>query len=102
MDALYHSRNFHIYLTLLIKLFSAPLPAITLVLCPIHSFIAKDAETIKQYAQKKICKTVYVILAQVVDEKIPPFILQMFGTDGTFKAKDVVRRWHHTKQQLER
>lgn len=70
--------------------------------CPISlSFLAKDAETIKQLVQLPKSKNVYVVMAQTLDESIPPFILQMFGTNSQFGSQDVIRRWEYTKSQLE-
>lgn len=67
------------------------------------SFIAKNAEVIRQIVNSEPCsKSVYVVLAQVLDERIPPFILQMYGTNGSFTGGDVIRRWHYTKSELER
>lgn len=39
-------------------------------------------------------------MAQALDEQVPPFILQIFGTNGKFTAHDTVRRWHHEKLEL--
>lgn len=70
--------------------------------CPIpFSFLAKDADTIKQYVQLPQSKSVYVVMAQPLDEAVPPFILQMFGTNNQFCSEDVIRRWDYTKLQLE-
>lgn len=64
------------------------------------SFLAKDVETMKQCVQLPKSKNVYVVIAQALDESIPPFILQMFGTDSKFNGQDVIRRWEYTKSQL--
>lgn len=45
---------------------------------------------------------VYVVMAQASNERVPPFILLMHGTNNKFTAGDVVRRWHFTKTELER
>lgn len=72
----------------------------------IFSFIAKDAETIKEFVQDPIknpkSKNVYVVMAQVLDERVPPFILQIFGTNSTFTACDTIHRWHYIKDELEK
>lgn len=47
-------------------------------------------------------KFVYIVMAQALDEKIPPFILQMFGTNAAFSTQDVVNRWHFTKSELQK
>ncbi|XP_031638592.1 uncharacterized protein LOC116350795 [Contarinia nasturtii] len=72
--------------------------------CPIpFSFLAKDADTIGQYITLPKSKFAYVIIAQALDETVPPFILQMFGTGvGSFKSHDVLRRWDFTIEELEK
>lgn len=72
------------------------------ILLIIFSFIAKDFQNIKRFVQEPCSKSVYVIMAQVLDERVPPFILQMFGTNGSFTGGDVIRRWHYTKDELEK
>lgn len=44
----------------------------------------------------------YIVLAQPINDNVPPFILQAFGTDNTFKSCDVFLRWKHTRDQLAR
>lgn len=41
-------------------------------------------------------------MAQALDERVPPFILQVFGTNGKFTASDTVRRWHYEKLELQK
>lgn len=69
--------------------------------CPVSfSYLAKYVETMKHYVQLSKSKSVYVVIAQALDESIPPFILQMFGTNNQFKSQDVVRRWRYTIAEL--
>lgn len=67
-----------------------------------NSFIAEDSEARKRFVQEPFSKSVYVIMAQALDERVPPFVLQIYGTNGSFTACDVIRRWHHTKAELEK
>lgn len=70
--------------------------------CPIpFTFIAKDVETMQNCVKLPQAKSVYVVMAQALDETIPPFILQMFGTNNQFNAQDVTRRWEYTKIDLQ-
>lgn len=64
------------------------------------SFSAYDAETIKQHLQHSKSTVLYLIMAQPLDETVPPFVLQMFGTDNRFRSQDVVQRWNHTITEL--
>lgn len=71
--------------------------------CPISfSFMATSADTIRQYIKEPMSKFVYIVMAQPLDEKIPPFLLQMFGTNSSFTTRDVIQRWQFTKSELER
>lgn len=45
---------------------------------------------------------VYVVMAQPIDENIPPFVLQMFGSDNRFETTQVLKRWNHIRMQLEK
>ena len=44
----------------------------------------------------------YLVMAQPLDEKVPPFVLQMYGTTNSFDTQDVIRRWDITKSMLEK
>lgn len=67
------------------------------------SFMAKSAADIKKYIQKHpTAKLVYIVLAQPLKEKVPPFILQIYGTDNSFTANNVQHRWEHTIQELKK
>lgn len=71
--------------------------------CPIpFSFLATNADTIEQYLKEPLSHSVYVVMAQPMDEKVPPFVLQMYGTTQRFNSSDVTKRWHCTKSELER
>lgn len=67
-----------------------------------NSFLAKFVEDIQKYIKKPIAVHVYVVLAQPLKENAPPFVLQTFGTDSKFTAKDVTRRWQHTIAELKK
>lgn len=67
------------------------------------TFLARNASEIQYNMDKKAKSSlVYVVLAQALVPKAPPFILQIFGTDNKFKARDVLIRWQHTEQELRR
>lgn len=72
--------------------------------CPIpFSFLATDADTMEKFTlEETMSHSVYIVMAQPLDEKVPPFVLQMYGTTQKFKATDVIKRWMHTKSELER
>lgn len=65
-------------------------------------FSATDAETIKSHLMHERSHSLYLIMAQPLDEKIPPFALQMFGTANSFDTQDVIKRWNTTKSMLEK
>lgn len=70
---------------------------VSLSFCP-HR--AKDIEDMMR--MNRLSTLVYIIVAQPVAIGAPPFILSLFGTDNTFKSKDVLFRWQHTINQLSR
>lgn len=71
--------------------------------CPrSFTYIASDAEYIKQHLMHSKSTVVYVVMAQPIDEKFPPVVLQMFGSDNKFDTTQVLKRWAHTKTQLEK
>lgn len=79
------------------------LPSDEITGCPKpFTYIASNAECIKGHLMKAKSSVVYVIMAQPVDEKVPPFVLQMFGSDNKFKTTDVLKRWKHTNAELEK
>lgn len=66
------------------------------------SFPATDAEKIQEYLKGAKSKFAYIVMAQPLDESIPPFLLQMFGTNNDFTNYDVIQRWKLIKLQLEK
>lgn len=71
--------------------------------CPMaYKYMATNAECIKQHLMHVKSSVVYVVMAQPIDEKIPPFVLQIFGSDNRFETTKVLKRWNHTKIQLEK
>lgn len=71
--------------------------------CPISfSYLAVDAETIKQYLLKDKSNLLYLVMAQPLDEKIPPFVVQIFGSANKFDTTDVVNRWNFVESELKR
>lgn len=63
-------------------------------------FDADNEDVIKEHLKKPWSSYVYLVLAQALDESIPPFVLQMFGTNNEFRSTDVVKRWSYYKQEL--
>lgn len=66
------------------------------------SFDATDVDTIKGHVKEEKSRFVNVVIAQVLDERIPPFILQIFGTNSKNTACDTVRRWIFTLSELKK
>lgn len=59
------------------------------------SFGAENAaEIIKHMSDSNLRKSslVYLVMAQPLSEKVPPFILQIYGTDNRFSKEDVAKR----------
>lgn len=67
------------------------------------SFTPQTMKEVKQQIEQNPMSThLYLVLAQPIKENVPPFILQAFGTDNTFKTNDVLKRWQQTKDELSR
>lgn len=71
--------------------------------CPMtFTYMATNSECIKQHLMHVKSSVVYVVMAQPIDENIPPFVLQMFGSDNRFETTQVLKRWNHIRMQLEK
>lgn len=65
-------------------------------------YLARNANEIQENMQRKKSTLVYIVLAQPLKKCVPPFILQVFGTDNTFTSNNVLLRWKHTINELKR
>lgn len=68
----------------------------------IMTFKAESAEKMKEYLEKPLSKLVYIVVAQPLKEGVPPFILQLYGTDNKFDRNTVSKRWEHTVHELKK
>lgn len=66
------------------------------------SHLARTTEEIQINMRKNVSNYVYVVMAQPLVANIPPLLIQMFGTDNKFKSHQVLKRWNHTVEELER
>lgn len=67
-----------------------------------YTFVPNTHQEIEQFMQESKSSLVYIVMAQPLKENVPPFILQIFGTNNTFTAQNVFQRWQHTIQELEK
>lgn len=67
-----------------------------------NSFKANSIVEIERFMKKPKSCHAYVIMAQPIVAKAPPFLLQIYGSDNKFFAKDVLNRWEFTKSELGR
>lgn len=67
-----------------------------------YSFPADSQENIEAFMKKEKSKIVYIVMAQPLKEGIPPFLLQIFGTNNKFSADSVTRRHKFTIAELKR
>lgn len=85
------------------KLVGLNLPLDVTTGMPITSkFMANSLREIEKHMQNPLSYLVYVVMAQPVMQKAPPFVLQIFGTDNKFFSADVNNRWIHTRNELEK
>lgn len=66
------------------------------------TFLARNADEIQENMRKNKATLVYLVLAQPMKKGVPPYILQLFGTDNKFKTPNVHLRWKHTIIELKR
>lgn len=66
------------------------------------SFMAKSVGDIQKFMKMATSSLVYVVMAQLLMENVPPFVLQIFGIDNKFTAQSVVKRWNHTIKELKK
>lgn len=65
-----------------------------------HSYVAQTIQDIENFMKKPTSKLVYVVMAQPAQMKSAPFVLQIFGTNNTFTAQNVLDRWNTTIHEL--
>lgn len=71
--------------------------------CPVPlSFSADDEIIIREHLKTAKTNAVYLVMAQPLDERLPPFVLQMFGTNNDFTAKNCLDRWRFMKIELQK
>lgn len=64
------------------------------------TFVPSSVNEIEKQLEYPKSTLVYIIMAQSIKENIPPFVLQIFGTDNKFLATDVMSRWKFIKAEL--
>lgn len=64
------------------------------------SFIPHTADDIAEQMKGPKASMVYIIMAQPIKEGVPPFVLQVFGSDNCFTTEIMLKRWNHTKDEL--
>lgn len=65
-------------------------------------FMATNAEEILMHINKPTSYLVYVVLAQPLLANVPPFLIQIFGTDNKFTTANVIERWKFTTAELKK
>lgn len=66
------------------------------------TYSAENLALIEKHMKNRVSSLVYVIMAQPVKENAPPFILQLFGTDNSFRSSDVLNRWKYMQEELDK
>lgn len=83
------------------ELIGLVLPTDEVTGCPrAHTYKATNAEIIKKHLMESKSTVLYIVMAQPINECIPPFVLQMYGSDNKFRTTDVLKRWKYTKTEL--
>lgn len=66
------------------------------------TYLAENEDEIYKNMRSRMSSHVYLVMAQPMMIGVPPFIIQLFGTDNTFKTQNVLLRWKFIKAELER
>lgn len=66
------------------------------------TYLARDAHEIQTNMQRKQSSLLYMVLAQPLKKGVPPFVLQIYGTDNKFTTQNTLLRWKHTINELAR
>lgn len=66
------------------------------------SFTPSKEEEIENLMKMEKSTLVYIMVVQPLTPSTPSFILQIFGTNNKFTTIDVLDRWAHVSQELER
>lgn len=64
------------------------------------TYMARSVEEIQQNMKREKSGYVYIVMAQPLMQGVPPFVLQLFGSNSKFTAKDVLLRWRYTLDEL--
>lgn len=67
-----------------------------------NTYMATSYEEIQKHITYRTSTLAYIIVAQALDEKAPPFILSIHGTDNKFKSEQILNRWEFIKTELAR
>lgn len=70
-----------------------------------NTYMARSYEEIKEHATNASATKstlAYIVVAQALDEKAPPFILSIHGTDNKFKTEHILHRWEFMEAELAR
>lgn len=66
------------------------------------SFPASNENTIRGHLEQPRSRYAYLVMAQPLDENVPPYVLQLFGTNNSFKSEEVLKRWEFIRLELEK
>lgn len=64
------------------------------------SFVPQNAAEIVLQMKEAKATTAYIVMAQPLKEGVAPFVLQIMGTDNSFKTEQMFNRWIYTKNEL--
>lgn len=85
------------------KLVGINLPINELTGMPITtSYVARTLSDMANHLKNPLSSLVYIVMAQPVKAKCPPFVLMLYGTDNKFKTTNVLDRWTYTIRELKK
>lgn len=63
------------------------------------TYLARNTDEIHDNMKCSKSTHVYMIMAQPLAKHVPPYVLQLFGTDNKFSTENILLRWKHTVEE---
>lgn len=58
-------------------------------------------KTIRGHLDQPRSRYAYLVMALPLDENVPPYVQQLFGTNNNFKSEEVLKSWEFIRLELE-
>lgn len=69
---------------------------------PPYHYRAATANEITEHMKNDMAQSIYVVMAQPLNEDYPPFVLQLYGWNNSMTSRDVTKRWYYVEKELKK